>query len=292
MAYDSKNNIKIRIIEGLEPGWIKQILCQDVTAPLRQKSESEATVVEMTSSNAAGDSVSLLNPFNGGPVQQTETEDQDQRMADVGMPPKTSPDMRRWKLAHHAASGHTEQSWRDDIAVQEQTLDLIRNIICGDESVDMIDYLFREFGQSEFLEILASKLHPKPLSSIGRRDSVSSKTAPIPSEILIATTYVLIHLAAGASRHRNLVVNHRELVPLILPLFNHSNSYVRVNCVWFVINLIMKDHETDHQGCIERAEKLRGYGVMERLASLEKDAEADVKERLKTAMYSMNDLLG
>ena len=291
MAYDSKNDIKIQIIERLEPGWIKQILCQDVTAPVRNKTDPDGAVVEMTSPNAAGDPVSLLNSFNGGTAQQTEMEEQDQRMTDVGNP-KASPDMRRWKLAHHANSGHMEQSWRDDIAVQEQTLDLIRNIICGEESVDMIDYLFREFGQSEFLEILANKIRPKPLLTGGRRDSISSKTASIPSEILIATTYVLIHLAAGAARHRNLVVNHRELIPLMLPLFNHSNSYVRVNCVWFVINLIMKDHETDHQGCIERAEKLRSYGVMDRLASLERDAEADVRERLKTAMYCMNDLLG
>ena len=246
----------------------------------------------MTFSNAAGDPVSLLNPFDGGPVKYPETEDQDHRMTDDGMPLKASPDMRRWKLSHQAGFDHTEQSRRDDVTVQEQTLDLLRNMICGDGSADMIDYLLREFGQSDFLEILADKLRPKPFSSSGRRGSTSAKAAAVPAEILIATTYILIHLAAGSLKQRNLVVNHRELVPLMLPLFNHPSVYVRTNCVWFVINLTFTDDQAHRQGCIERAQKLRAFGVMERLISLEKDSEVDVRERISTALALMRDLLG
>ncbi|KAL1955010.1 hypothetical protein VTO42DRAFT_363 [Malbranchea cinnamomea] len=292
IAYNSPNDVKERIVEQLEPGWVKQIICQDSTiSSPRKKLDENVTPVEITP-NVARDSASTPNPFSGGPVKSLEPEDQDQRMTDAGSATESSLDMRLRKLALNSELDLTKQARRDDINIQEQAFDLLRNLICGTGSSDMIDYLFREIGQTDLFEILADKLRPKTSSSFGHRDSVSSKTIPVPTEILISVTYILIHLAAGSLKHRTLLVNHRDILPLMLPLFNHPNMQVRVNCIWVVINLTYKDNQTDHKSCVERAEKLRALGVMERLASLEEDPEADVRERTHTAKHAMDSLLG
>jgi hypothetical protein len=77
----------------------------------------------------------------------------------------------------------------------------------------------------------------------------------------------------------------------MIPLFNHANKQVRVNCVWVVINLTYEDDQSDRASCRGRATKLKHLGVMERLASLQDDGESDVRERTKTALHLMNTLL-
>ncbi|EEQ90655.1 hypothetical protein RJZ56_003295 [Blastomyces dermatitidis] len=304
IAYNSTNDIKMKIVEELEPGWLKQVICHDPSdPPIRRKVDDVGGTLSlgMGTPNSAGGRVDILNPMEGAEGETAPSHDGDHKMTDTVMPPKpTGLDVslidhsRRRKLAVSGDIDQTKQARRDDLQVQEQTLDLLRNLICGVGAPEMIDYLFQEVGQNDLFNILADKLRPKPLFNHGgRKDSASSssKSIPVPTEILCSVTYIMIHIAAGLSRHRQLLIQHPTLLKLMMPLFNNPDKQVRVNCVWVVINLTIADDQMDHNGCRERAIKLKGLGVMDKLLSLEDDPESDVKERTKTALTLMRALL-
>ncbi|PYH90831.1 armadillo repeat protein [Aspergillus ellipticus CBS 707.79] len=300
VAYNSTNDVKVKIIDGLGPGWIKQIITQDPTIALAKRGIDEDmdsnTSVGMSRANSAGEKVDLLNP-----MENASGRDEDMKMADSMPPSKMSLDMflpdatRRRKLALHGDLDQTTQARQDDIAVQEQTFDLIRNIICGPGASEMIDHLFKEIGQDLVLDSLADKLRPRSiqLPSIQvphRRESPAHRALNVPAEILVSVTYVIIHIAAGLPWHRQLLVSHRDLLRYLMGYFNHNHRDVRTNCVWVVINLTYQDDTSDREGCRERAFRLRAMGVMDRLASLEDDPDLDVRERTKTAQDMVNTL--
>lgn len=293
VAYNSTNDVKIKIIEGLGAEWIKQVITQDPTTALAKRGMDEeadsSTSAGMSRANSAGEQVDLLNPVESG-------GDEDMKMADTVPSHKISLDMfipdatRRRKLTLQGDLDQTTRARQDDIAVQEQTFDLLRNIICGPGAFEMIDHLFKEIGQDLLLDALADKLRPRSISLPPRRDVPTSRTMSVPTEILVSVTYVIIHLAAGLPRHRQLLQMHRDLLKYLMTYFNHSQRDVRINCVWVVINLVYQDDSSDRDGCRDRAIRMRTMGVMDRLASLDDDPDLDVRERTKTAQDMLNSL--
>lgn len=297
VAYNSANDIKIKIVASLDPAWLGQILSQDPNVSLGKRGISteveNGSLLGMGTSNSAGEQVDLLNPMD-----ELRDREDDLDMIDTVSVPRPSlevylPDsVRRRKLTLSGNLDLSKQARQDDIAVQEQTFDLLRNIICGTGANEMIDYLIKELGHHDLLNILADKIRPRANQSSTRRDSSSQKTvSPVPAEIIVSVTFMLIHLAAGTSRHRELLFSHRDLLRNLMPLFNHPNRNVRVNCVWVIINLTYEDDQSDHHACHDRALKLRSWGAMERLASVKDDADLDVRERTKTALHLMRALL-
>ncbi|KAL1987530.1 hypothetical protein VTN96DRAFT_3457 [Rasamsonia emersonii] len=291
IAYNSANDIKTKILADLGPVWLRQILLQDPVEILNRHGTTtdfeNGSTLGMGTSNSAGEQVDLLNPMED--VRRDREEDL--HMTDA---PKSSTDYylsdpaKRRKLALSAEMDRIKEAQQDEIAVQEQAFDLIRNTICGPGATEMADYIFREMGQNEVLDSLADKLRPRSAPVPSRRDSTSPKSiTPVPVEILIAVTYVIVHLAAGNQRHRELLFSHYDLMKNLMSFFNHPNRYVRVNCVWTVLNLTFKDDHSDHQACQERALKLKALGAMDRLLSLEEDPDLDVRERTKTALNMM-----
>ncbi|KAL3477950.1 armadillo-type protein [Aspergillus californicus] len=293
VAYNTTNDVKTKIIEGLRPAWIKQVITQDPTSVLARRNLDEemdsSTPSGMSRANSAGERVDLLNPVD-------DIEEKDEDMIDSMPSSKVSLEMflpdasRRRKLALHGDLDQTYEARQDDIAVQEQTLDLLRNVVCGPGASEMIDHLFQEVGQELLLDAVADKLRPRTISLPHRRESPSHRVVQIPSEILVAATFFIIHLAAGLPWHRQLLVSHRDLLRYLMNYFNHSHRDVRTNCVWVVINLTYEDDASDHEGCRERALKLRSFGVLDRLASLEHDVDLDVRERTKTAVHLVTTL--
>lgn len=291
VAYNSANDIKIKIIESLGPGWIKQIITQDPTDALAKRTIDEnvgnGSTLAMGTSNSAGEQVDLLNP-----MEDVRGREEDLKMTDAIPQSRVSLDTflpdpaRRRKLALSGDLDQTTQARQDDIGVQEQTFDLLRNVICGPGAPEMIDYLFKEIGQNDIFDAIADKLRPRTIQVPGRPDS--KKVIPVPPEILISVTYLIIHLAAGLPRQRQLLVSHRDLLKYLVGFFKHPNSKVRVNCVWVIINLTYEDDQSDRQACRERALKLKSLGVMDQLASLVDDPDLDVRERTRTAMQLMD----
>lgn len=266
---------------------------QDPMIALAKRGMTEmegGSLVGMGRANSAGEQVDLLNP-----VEDSRGRDEDSKMADSMPTSKMSLDMflpdasRRRKLALNGDLDQTTQARQDDIVVQEQAFDLLRNVICGPGATEMIDYLFQEIGREEILDSLADKLRSRTIQVPHRRES-GSRTLHVPTEILVSVTFVVIHLAAGLPRHRRLLVDHPDLLRLLMGYFNHHHRDVRTNCVWVVINLTYEDDQSDREGCRERASKLRSLGVMDRLSALLDDPDIDVRERTKTAEHLMNSL--
>ena len=180
---------------------------------------------------------------------------------------------------------------RDDLAIQEQGLTLVRNLICGPGSSDMVDFLFENLGQDQVFEMLTNLLTPKKANGYSSRRPGGSARPPVPppTEIVTAVCYILVHLAASQPKHRQMLVARQRLLELMVPLFNHPHSEVRVCCVWTVINLTWTEDQADKMNCKNRALELKKLGVLTKLHELENDAELDVKERVKTAILQMND---
>jgi len=184
---------------------------------------------------------------------------------------------------------------KDDIAVQEQGLDFIRNLIGGfnnvgtSETSEMIDFLLAELGQDQIFEILASKLRPKVVNPFNKRSSTGIETRVVPPhpEIIAAVEYILVHMAASVPRHRQLVIAQIELLKLLVPQFSHPNKEVRIALCWLVINLTWVDDAHDSQACAQRAQELKKLGFLSKLEALEHDSELDVRERAKTAVWQM-----
>lgn len=294
IACKSTNDIKIKIIDGLKPGWIKQIITQDPTSALAKRGmEGEGDIgaaVGMSRANSAGEQVDLLNP-----VEDLHGRSEDSQMTDTLPSSKMSlgmflPDAtRRRKLVLNGDLDQSTQSRQDDIAVQEQTFDLLRNLICGDHASEVVDHIFKEIGQDIILDALADKLRSRSIHLPHRRESAASRALYVPTEILISVTFVIIHLAA-LPLHRQVLITHPTLLQYLMWYFNHSHRDVRTNCIWVVINLTSEDDPDEKKECRERAMKLRSLGVMDRLNSLLDDPDLDVRERTKVAEHQITQL--
>ncbi|KAK2755756.1 hypothetical protein FQN54_005906 [Arachnomyces sp. PD_36] len=301
MAYNATNDIKMKIIQALEPGWLKQVISQDTgDSSVSKKSDEDmknGPSIAMGTSNSAGQKVDILNPHKDDRQEENSGSEEDSKMTDTVLnPQKTSLDTvlgdnRKRKLTLNGDLDHTKQTRKEDIGIQEQVLDLVRNVICGAGASEMIDYIFAELGQNDLLDILADKIRPKKINVSNRKDTSASKTIPVPDRILVSVTFVLIHLGAGLPRQRQLLVRHPDLLKSIVPHFNHSDRNVRVNCVWVAINLTYQDDQGDRTACRERAMKLKSLGFLERLESLKTDPDLDVRERTKIALNQITTLL-
>ncbi|KAJ5928088.1 hypothetical protein N7466_007044 [Penicillium verhagenii] len=294
VVFDTPNDIKMKVIEALGPAWIREVISQDPVSALTRRGMDEDTDtaigIAMGRANSAGEQVDILNP-----MEDSGESTEGFKMGDSMPPSKMSLEMflpdarRRRKLVMHGNLEQSTQSRQDDIAVQEQTFDLLRNIICGPGAAEMIDFLFQEIGQDELLDALADNLRPRTIQLPHRRDS-SNRALQVPYEILTSVSAIIIHLAAGLTRHRQLVISHQDLLRSLTNYFNHSHRQVRVNCVWVVINLIYHENQSDREGCRERATRLKALGIFDRLVSLKDDPDLDIKERTKTAMHLVSQL--
>ena len=282
------------VLQALGPSWIRQIISQDPARALARRGIEEATDpstgIVMGRANSAGEQVDILNP-----MENTGGTPKDFKMGEIMPSSRMSLDMflpnarRQRRLLLHGSLEQSTQSRQDDIAVQEQTFDLLRNIICGSGAAEMIDFILKEIGQDGLLDALADNLRPRTIQ-LPHRQETSSRPVHVPLEILSSVSAIIIHIAAGLPRHKYLLVCHSELMQSLTNYFNHSHREVRVNCVWVVINLIYEEDQSDHEGCRERAMRLKALGVADRLASLQDDADLDIRERTKTAVHLFNSL--
>ena len=324
LVHAASNTFKMSCLEELGPGWLKQIICNDAEdlnyLPGLRSSDRETNggiPITMGTPNAAGEQVDLLNAVeeeSSGSSQGADDDDDEVNMIDsIGTLSKADHDHQkrdspinfggkrpgntnRHKHLHLHQSDYeaAAQARADDILVQEQGLDFIRNLICGVGSPEMIEYIFRELGQDKLFDILASKLRPKVIDAFNRdRRAAGSgvKHVPPQPEIVSSVCYILVHLAASQPRHRQLLISQSDLLKLVVPLFSHSSMEIRQCCAWIIINLTHMDDQSDRLHCKTRAHELRKLGVYEKLEELESDPETDLRERAKQAIHQMQELL-
>ena len=307
----------MKCVQELGPGWLKQIICNGAEdgAHDGHRHETNGTPL-MGTPNATGEQVDLLNAMEdtSQSLSFNQSEEDEVNMIDSVGPLSRSDHYRSRRFASLATfDGNPSheldpfpgwgdndrevaaQNAKDDLAVQEQGLTLVRNLICGPGASDMVDYLFLELGQDKVFDMLTSLLRPKSVDGSQYRDrrptGSATKYVPPPTEIVIGVCYILVHLAGSQPKHRQLLIAQIELLRLMVPLFTHPHSDVRVCCVWTVINLTWTDDGGDKIQVKNRAYELRKLGVLTKLHELENDAELDVRERTKMAIVQMNELL-
>lgn len=305
--------LKIACIKELGPGWLKQIISSDVEDMKHSDNFRNDKDVSMGTPNAAGEQVDLLNAVEDDSRQPAHLIDEDlddevSMIDNVGgsnnkrVPAysrRECPRPRGFEASRSAQLKEDEpnfpnQARADDLAVQKEGLDFIRNLICGSGAPEMIDFIFRELGQDRIFDMLAAKLRPRAQNAFSR-DRRSTETGvrhlqPQP-EIIISVCYIILHIAAGHPKHRQLLISQTELLKLLLPYFSHAVRDIRACCAWIVINLTWVDDQSDHHSCRARARELLKLGIYDKLDILATDPELDVRERTKTALSQMRDLL-
>ncbi|KAI9697730.1 MAG: hypothetical protein M1820_007717 [Bogoriella megaspora] len=308
--YDSK----VQCLEGVGSGLLVQILT----------GEDQISAHHMGAPNAAGEQVDLLNaPEPSIDIEDSsdeEQEDEDTMVDSMGMLSRpsnirsTSNNLHksRLKAIKNAEQNPILQARREDLLIQEQALDFLRNLMNGPPCAEIIDYVFQNIGSARIFDILTSKLRPR--SSFTNTNNTaptanskrfghqflpahrsptpnSNLTVYQPPEIIESTVKVLVHLAAGAPKHRALLVAQKSLLSALTPHFSHSYPVIRKDCLQVVSNLIWADDSHDQLPARQRASELRYMGVDERARVLAEDGSQDVKERAKIVVEQLKTLL-
>ncbi|KAF9878581.1 armadillo repeat protein [Colletotrichum karsti] len=292
---------KKQCLEELESGWLVQLICDDTEDDALFLARSK---LDKQNAGDAGDDMD-------GDVEMDQADSLSKSWLGSTMPSDDADGRRSAKLrqteARLAALREAElnplrKARNDDLAIQEQGLDFIRNLIgatgsgssseSANETTEMIDYLFNELGQDRFFDILARKLQAKVLNPTSRRavGSGSGREARIlypQAKIIEAVVFILVHMAASIPRHRQLVIAQTDLLKLLANHFNSKDKEVRVALCHLISNLTWQDDENDMRACAQRAYELKKLGFLTKLEGLEDDCELDVRERAKSAVWQM-----
>ncbi|KAI9345630.1 armadillo-type protein [Obelidium mucronatum] len=158
------------------------------------------------------------------------------------------------------------------VGIQEQSLNLLRNLVCGKE--DDIDTAFSGFGEAAL-----SVLFDKKLSNHTR---VSSDY----DGVILQTLYIIVNIATGNERHKGLIVGSDLIMGNVLKLMNHEKSLIRLATVWCVLNLTEPD-DSHPKFSQERLIRLKAFGFLEQLKNMLLDSDPDVRDRVKTALKNL-----
>lgn len=97
-----------------------------------------------------------------------------------------------------------------DELIQEQTLNLIRNIGCGRQ--ENIEEVFNGFGSEQFINILEMKMQ---MASY---------------QIVLQTLYIIVNVATGNELHKSRIMESSILIQSIM------NYLVIINIIIFIAN--------------------------------------------------------
>lgn len=286
--------VKKSCLEELEPGLLVRLICDD-------------TEDNALASSRAGPDSPVFDPDDTMDEDTDMQQPEEQKNfvfgasteADAGRGRTRQMEDRLSRLRESEANP-VRKARLDDLAIQEQGLNLIRNLITGTrseiqspdsetETTQMIDYLFSQLGQDRLFTILEGKLRPKVLRPFSRRGSSRDSRRVYPqAKIVEAVIYILVHMAASAPRHRQLVIAQTNMLKQLGSYFQSKDKEVRVALCHLVANLTWQDDTLDASGCRQRAQELKRLGFLSKLEGLkDEDGELDVRERAKAALWQM-----
>jgi hypothetical protein len=297
------NSLRKQCLEELEPGWLVQLISDDSSEEealhARARSERRATTTDPDDDEDMEGNTETLHDDNlPGPwawpalshiPSTTTTSSARLQQASVKL-----------TLLRDAELNPARKSRADTLAIQEQGLGFIRNLLMlptPSNQTDMVDYLFTELGQDRLFGILADKLKVRVVGAFSRRRSSSRAHGGGGGDTLVVypqprivenLTYILVHMAAGVPRHRQLVVAQTELLRLLGGHFNSKDAGVRRALCQLFMNLSFLEGEADRGACSQRAMELERLGFLAKLEGLERgDGDLDVRERAKAAVAQL-----
>ncbi|KAH8677424.1 armadillo-type protein [Xylariales sp. PMI_506] len=284
LVHQASVELKKQAVEELQSGWLVQLICDDTEdeAVFSARARSEDDDMDIDDQARLSFSRTLSNKRISGDSRII-------RLADA-----------RLTTLREAELNPIRKARQEDLAIQEQGLAFIRNLV-GDaysngtdsvnDTAEMVDFLFGTLGQDRFFNILASKLKVKVLHAFsGRRGTTGGETRILypQTKIIESVIYILVHVAASVPRHRQLVIAQTELLKLLAGLFNSQDSEVRVALCHLLNNLTWMDSDSDKPGSMQRALELKKLGFLTKLESLGQDEELDVRERAKPALHQIH----
>jgi hypothetical protein len=319
LVHVAPKELRISVLGELGTGWLVSAITGEHgqgqnDRGAAENSNSNGGVSVGMGSNAAGEQVEILNPSSGMDLDEDEDNEDHPQDTDDGEIMYDEPSNTHYQAsslrstlpalqtsvfnsARYLASIRENeqnpalQARRNDIAIQEQALDFLRNLIGGDCCAEMAEYIFQELGHQKIFDLLTVKLSPISLS---HRSSSSNSGAgqPIyhPTSLVAAAIHVIIHLANGSRSQKSLLVSQRPLLQAWLPHFEHSDRHVRVLCTWGVNNLTWIEDERDRVEARLRVQALREVGIEAAVRKLVNDSDLDVRERVKTALRQIEGL--
>lgn len=296
IVYLADAEVKMYVFQHLEGRWIKEIVASEYHAAPYRPYHDHTRKGTIVGANANGEHVDILNPTNN---------DGDSIMYDLG--PSSKPRFEEFRrniqarrLAQAELEEYTNEARNNDVALQEQTIDLLRNMFCGHATQSIVEHVWREMGDQFFLGMLAERLKPRMFAPKHKsnnaagsgKDPSASKLVQPRVEIVVAVTYLLIHIAAGESRYRRWHASNHELLKLTSGLLEHSNPVVRRNVVIMTSNMLCEDSHSSPREVKEKAQLLESLLFRRRMRALQDDPVLDVRERVKAALGMMDKALG
>ncbi|ROW03805.1 hypothetical protein VMCG_05460 [Cytospora schulzeri] len=283
---------KKECLEELRAGWLVQLICDDkedeALYARTAKNDNEDVEMDQTGEESRRSVSSLLRD----PSTTASSGDQ-------ARTPRLRHAQQKVAALRETELNPTRKVRDDDLAVQEQGLNFVRNLIgpmasatdSAREHADMIDHLFSVLGQDRFFEIMHSKLQLKYLHPFGRRSSShrDSRVLYPQARIVAAVVYILVHMAASVPRHRQILISQTKLLTDLGKQFQSKDKEVRVALCHLITNLTWRDDPDDEDSSRQRAGELRKLGLLNKLQTLERDdGELDVRERAKAAIWQID----
>ena len=292
-------SLRVGCLDKLGTEWLKQILGGDEHLQQQPNGHRARSTPFLSAPNAAHEQVDILNtiiPTYPLPLFNVSSDGEDVHMPDSS-PSSPLPSLSQQpNISQMTLSNTSTNVSVIDTAIQRQGLDLIRNTICAEGASEMVDHLLHTVGQQKVFEDLTEKLRSHNTSSNFAKPPSPHIATPTAAhaqhtlDIVIATLYLLVHLAASNPRHKLMIIQRPALLRAITPFFDHTSREARVTCCWIAINLTLLENGADVAGAKIRAREIVNVGWFEKLRAMEQaDAELDVRERAKTAVQQVSD---
>ncbi|EME47249.1 hypothetical protein DOTSEDRAFT_166149 [Dothistroma septosporum NZE10] len=306
LVVNCPKEVKFSTLEELGTGWLVGII-QGEQREVPFATAGGGVSVGMSSANAAGEQVDLLNPSSmdvddAGPVSDDVMDDDDEDgevLFDEASNTRYQSSQLRSTLHPHAPAFSTKRYLssirdleendeytvrRDEAHIQVQALDFIRNLMNGEDCATLSDHIMNQIGSSKVYELLTAKLSALP------RHITSGNKLYNTTELVLATIHVIIHLANAGPKHRQMLIAQKPLLQAMIPHFSHSDSRVRVMSVWAVNSLTWIEEDGDRRDARQRSNELKAIGIEQAVRALQNDSNLDVRERVKTAIRQFETL--
>lgn len=317
LAYQTPNSVKIQCFDELGAGCLVQIITGSTPSSDQsiRRSEQEYGNDLMTDVSVVSlgyDGIEIQDDFGLTAISL------------IGVANDASPEVSSTTAIIHQMLQIVQAKERRDhrmsllsteLSIQQHGLDFIRNIVMGPNNHDMIDLVLHQIGNQELFDLLSQKLKAHASTSIPGPDyphipswgtatptssgttTPAKKTQPadlhfVSNRVLHAALTVLMHIASGNSRQRQLLISQSETI--LAPLMHLLDDEVpenRLAAVWCINNLTWREDNCDVEGTRSRAMDLRRYGFLQKLDEMVNDPSVDVRERVSTGRQQMADAL-
>ncbi|KAK6432925.1 hypothetical protein LTR95_010898 [Oleoguttula sp. CCFEE 5521] len=308
----SPRELRIQVLDELTPEFLMSAMTGHSSDIASSSNGNGGVNIRLSSANAAGEQVDLLNPssMDVDPTpshhldDDEEDEDDDDEEDEDGEILLDEPSQTHYQTSQLRSTLQSSPAQKQSTAIilqryhqleaddhfksiqlhtdiQEHSLDLLRNFIYADaeDCVALTTHIYTTLGSIRLLDFLASKL--SPLSSAPQRTPTLYASTPI----LHSTLRVISHLCASSPPHKLTLLAHTPLLHSLLPHFSHPTPSIRLACLDVIVNLTWVEDERDRSpGARERVRLLREAGLEEKVRGLVGDSDAGVRERAKVAV--------